>query len=82
MSKNKNVPDQVGEHDHYDNMTLEPIQVIESMGQEYLKGFCVGNALKYSMRFESKNGIEDLRKAQWYLNYWENYLLKNNGENQ
>jgi hypothetical protein len=72
----KNVPDQVGEHDHYDKMSLEPIQAIEAMGEEYLKGFCIGNALKYTMRWESKNGIEDVQKAQWYLNYWEDYLRR------
>ena len=29
--------------------------------------FNVGNAMKYLWRFEYKNGIEDLKKARWYL---------------
>lgn len=31
-------------------------------------GFHLGNVIKYVWRHESKNGIEDLKKAQWYLN--------------
>ena len=29
--------------------------------------FNVGNALKYLWRSDHKNGIEDLRKAEWYV---------------
>lgn len=29
--------------------------------------FNLGNAIKYLWRFEHKNGIEDLKKARWYL---------------
>lgn len=31
--------------------------------------FCVGNAVKYLWRAENKNGVEDLHKALWYLDY-------------
>ena len=31
------------------------------------KGFLKGNALKYVWRYAHKNGAEDLKKAQWYL---------------
>lgn len=30
--------------------------------------FCEGNIIKYVVRYTKKNGIEDLRKAQEYLN--------------
>lgn len=30
--------------------------------------FCIGNAIKYLWRADHKNGIEDLRKAVWYIN--------------
>ena len=30
--------------------------------------FNIGNAIKYLWRYEHKNGIEDLKKAAWYLN--------------
>lgn len=29
--------------------------------------FCLGNAIKYIWRAEYKNGLEDLKKAQWYI---------------
>tara|TARA_R110002020_G_C16192419_1_gene765604 strand:- start:128 stop:331 length:204 start_codon:yes stop_codon:yes gene_type:complete len=30
-------------------------------------GFCEGNIIKYLIRFRNKNGVEDLRKAEKYL---------------
>lgn len=29
--------------------------------------FCKGQVIKYIWRFEHKNGLEDLQKAEWYL---------------
>lgn len=29
--------------------------------------FNVGNAIKYLWRMDHKNGLEDLKKAQWYI---------------
>lgn len=29
--------------------------------------FCLGNALKYIWRAAHKNGLEDLKKARWYI---------------
>lgn len=29
--------------------------------------FNIGNAIKYLWRFQHKNGLEDLKKARWYL---------------
>lgn len=29
--------------------------------------FCLGNVIKYILRHESKAGLEDLKKARWYL---------------
>lgn len=29
--------------------------------------FNIGNAIKYLWRFQHKNGLEDLKKASWYL---------------
>jgi hypothetical protein len=43
---------------------VECIQVTEHMG------FCVGNAIKYLWRAGSKpgeSGLDDLRKAAWYV---------------
>jgi hypothetical protein len=30
--------------------------------------FLMGNAMKYIWRADLKNGVEDLKKAIWYLN--------------
>jgi hypothetical protein len=30
--------------------------------------FLEGNVIKYVTRYKMKNGLEDLKKAQWYLN--------------
>lgn len=30
--------------------------------------FNIGNAVKYLWRYKEKNGIQDLKKARWYLN--------------
>lgn len=55
---------------HYQSKSgIETIDVIEAFcdGLEGIEAFCTGNALKYLCRWKSKNGIEDLRKAEWYL---------------
>lgn len=48
------------------------IDVIEFAGMKFapeeLKGFCRINALKYITRYDQKNGVQDLRKAQFYIN--------------
>ena len=49
--------------DHYRQGTLEVILAIEGLGLEYH----AGNIVKYVARYRYKNGIEDLKKAQWYL---------------
>lgn len=41
---------------------VECIQITEHMG------FNLGNAIKYLWRNEDKNGLEDLKKAVWYIN--------------
>lgn len=76
----KKVPNQIGGKKHYDDMELEPLQVIQSMGESMLEGFCIGNAIKYTMRYKSKNGIEDLKKAEWYTKYWTDYLERKGKE--
>lgn len=53
---------------HYTTGSVECIDAIEaSMSRESFKGFLKGNCQKYLWRYEQKNGLEDLNKAQWYL---------------
>lgn len=41
------------------------MRAIEAAG--WGKGFAAGNVLKYVWRYERKGGVDDLKKAQWYL---------------
>ena len=62
--------DPVNHPSHYEgNGKVECIDCIESAvsGLDGFHGFCAGNAIKYLFRFSHKNGIEDLRKAEWYI---------------
>ena len=53
---------------HYKKGGVECIEAIEaSMTPEAFKGFLKGNCIKYLYRYENKNGLEDLKKAEWYL---------------
>jgi hypothetical protein len=54
---------------HYNAGGIECIEAIKaSMSTESYTGYLKGNVQKYVWRYEDKNGLEDLRKAQWYLN--------------
>jgi predicted transcriptional regulator len=54
---------------HYNNGKIECIDAIESMlTKEEFTGFLRGNILKYQWRYNLKNGIEDMEKAEWYFN--------------
>lgn len=56
--------DTVNHPPHYQGKGgLEAIDVVEAFGL----GFHLGNVVKYVLRAEQKNGMEDLKKARWYL---------------
>ena len=42
--------------------------MVSAYGKDTVSDFCICNAFKYIWRYKYKNGIEDLKKAQWYLN--------------
>jgi len=71
MSKKVNATiDSVNHPSHYTSGGIECIKGIEaSMTPEAFKGYLKGNCLKYLWRYENKNKIEDLKKAQVYLNW-------------
>ncbi len=39
----------------------------QTQGREAVRDFCVCNAFKYLWRWRHKGGVEDVRKARWYL---------------
>lgn len=60
--------DSVNRPVHYASGGIEAIEALEScMSKEAFRGFLKGNVIKYTWRYEQKNGLEDLRKAKWYL---------------
>lgn len=55
---------------HYKNQGIEPIDYMKmNFSKEQYQGFLRGNAVKYLARYEAKNGLEDLKKAQVYLGW-------------
>lgn len=61
--------DNVNHPSHYETGKFECIDVmLETQGIEAVKDFCLCNAFKYIYRTRNKNGIEDVKKAIWYLN--------------
>lgn len=62
-------PDNVNHPKHYELPGgIECFDVIlATQGEAAAQAFCVCNALKYLFRHKNKNGIEDVKKAKWYI---------------
>lgn len=62
--------DNVNHPKHYKAKNgLETIDVIEAFTADLtgIEAVCTANALKYVCRWKHKNGVEDLKKAVWYI---------------
>jgi hypothetical protein len=60
--------DNVNHPSHYGQGSIECIDYIKDfLTEEELIGYYRGNIAKYLHRWRYKNGLEDLRKAKWYL---------------
>ena len=61
--------DNVNKPKHYTQGKVECIDAIESATTELtgIVAICIANVIKYVWRFGRKNGIEDLDKADYYL---------------
>lgn len=68
--------DNVNHPSHYTKGKVECINAIESatVGKTGIDAVCVANVIKYLWRYEEKNGVEDIKKAEWYLQK----LIENN----
>ena len=64
-----NKKDNVNHPSHYTQGKIECIDAIEesTKGLLGISAVCVANVIKYIWRYKFKNGIEDLKKARWYL---------------
>ena len=52
-----------------ESCSLECIQLMQFVfGDDAVINFCLCNAFKYIWRYKNKNGQEDLKKCDWYLN--------------
>ncbi|UXR32328.1 DUF3310 domain-containing protein [Staphylococcus simulans] len=71
----KNIPehsedsDSVNHPSHYNQSNIEVIDIMEALPSEYNYKTLISlsNVIKYIFRAPFKNGKEDLKKAQWYL---------------
>lgn len=78
-SDKKTPTDNINHPAHYKTKSgLETIDVIEAFtdGLNGVEATDTGNVIKYICRWSHKNGIEDLKKAQWYLNHLINHVEK------
>lgn len=57
------VSDPVNSPAHYTQGDMETIVAIEGLSL----GYHQGNIVKYVSRYKMKGGLQDLRKAAWYL---------------
>ena len=61
--------EQVG-GDHYKKLSPQPIDLLKSwLSHDEYAGFLRGNVIKYLARYKEKGGVQDLEKAQQYLEW-------------
>lgn len=73
--------DLVNHPSHYKTKSgLETIDVIDAFTEDLvgMEAVCTANVIKYICRWKKKNGLQDLKKAQWYLNKLINVVEKEN----
>jgi hypothetical protein len=62
------IHDPVTAPSHYRQGAVECIDAIKAaLGDDGYEGYCQGQVMKYIWRYRHKNGVEDLRKASYYL---------------
>ena len=64
-----NMTNSINHPAHYTQGNIECIDAIEAAvaGLQGIEAVCTGNAIKYLWRWKYKNGVEDLKKAVWYI---------------
>lgn len=62
--------DMVNHPNHYNQGKVECIDAMAAatVNKRGIEAICVSNVIKYLFRYEAKNGLEDVKKAQFYLN--------------
>lgn len=68
-SEMRTLEDPVNEPSHYNAGNIECIDYLfDNLPHEAYVGYLEGNIKKYLHRWRYKAGVQDLKKAQWYLN--------------
>lgn len=73
--------DPVNHPSHYKSKAgLETIDVIDAFTADLAgtEAVCTANVIKYICRWKHKNGLQDLKKAKWYLEHLINHMKKEN----
>ena len=67
-NKEPNV-DMVNHPSHYTQGGIECIDALKAatVSKTGIEAVCTANVIKYLWRYEEKNGIEDVKKARWYI---------------
>jgi hypothetical protein len=65
----KPASDMVNHPDHYTRGGIECIDALEAatIDLQGIDAVCTANAIKYLWRWKHKNGLQDLKKARWYI---------------
>lgn len=66
----------VSHPDHYKSGKYEVIDIIDEFTKDMTgtEAVCTANAIKYILRWKKKNGIQDVKKAIWYLTHLAEHL--------
>ena len=67
QSDNVEMQDMVNHPPHYNKAGIETIDAIKAMTDTGFEYYLQGNIMKYLWRYRYKDGVQDLKKAQWYL---------------
>lgn len=60
----------IDNQEHYTANGIEPIEIMKAnLSTEEFHGWLVSNVWKYTMRYKRKNGLDDLKKANTYLQW-------------
>ena len=67
--RNTEISDNVNHPQHYELPGgIECFDVLlATQGERDVQAFCICNAIKYLFRHRRKNGLEDVKKAKWYI---------------
>lgn len=72
-------PEMVNHPEHYQSEKgIEVIDVMEAFteGLSGIEAVDTSMVIKYICRWKQKGGIEDLQKAEWYLNHLINHISR------